>query len=185
MIIGYARVSTDEQTTDPQVDQLTAAGCERIFVDHGVSGAKAHRPHWDECLAIIRSGDVLTATKLDRFSRSLKHLLSLAEWLEDRGAQLHTLDGAVDTTTAYGKAFFQLRGVFAELELNLMLERTQDGLAAARARGRVGGSKPKLTPAQVRKMKKLYDARQLTGRQIAEQFGIHYTTMYDYLRAAS
>ena len=138
MLIGYARVSTDDQNLNLQKDALTRAGCERILEDRQ-SGAKADRPGLRDALDYARDGDTLTVWRLDRLSRSLKDLIDLVSQLEARGIGLKSLHESIDTTSSSGKLIFHVFGALAEFERNLIRERTQAGLAAARARGRRGG----------------------------------------------
>ncbi|MGB8254038.1 MAG: recombinase family protein, partial [Pseudonocardiaceae bacterium] len=149
MRIGYGRVSTRDQHPEAQHDALRAAGCDEIFIDKA-SGKLARRPELDKALlSANRTGDQLLITKLDRLGRSLEHLLELSNLLQAREVDLVVLDQGIDTSTAVGRMFFQILGSIAEFEHALMSERTMDGLAAARARGRTGGQKPKLGPRQV------------------------------------
>ena len=150
MKIGYARVSTADQNLDLQTDALKATGCKKIFSDHGVSGAKAERPELDKALEHIRKKDVLVIWKLDRLGRSLSHLLSIIEELKERGAHFASVQDGFDTSTASGKMVFLVIGAMAEYERNLMRERTMAGLAAARARGRMGGRPKALDESQVK-----------------------------------
>ena len=148
MRIGYGRVSTRDQHPDAQHDALTAAGCEEIFVDKA-SGTLARRPELDKALLTAgRAGDQLVITKLDRLGRSLEHLIALSKQLQTKQVDLVVLDQGIDTSTPVGRMFFQILGAIAEFEHALMSERTIDGLAAARARGRTGGQKPKLGRAR-------------------------------------
>jgi DNA invertase Pin-like site-specific DNA recombinase len=157
MRIGYGRVSTRDQNPDAQRDALAAAGCDQVFTDKA-SGKLARRPELDNALlSASRPGDQLVVTKLDRLGRSLEHLISLSGDLQARGVDLVVLDQGIDTSTALGRMFFQILGAIAEFEHALMSERTIDGLAAARARGRAGGQKPKLTPRQARIAREMYD----------------------------
>jgi DNA invertase Pin-like site-specific DNA recombinase len=187
MRIGYSRVSTRDQNPDAQHDALTAAGCEQIFVDK-ISGKLARRPELDKALLVARRpGDQLVVTKLDRLGRSLEHLIDLSAQLQDRGVDLVVLDQKIDTSTAMGRMFFQILGSIAEFEHALMSERTLDGLAAARARGRTGGQKPKLTPRQAKIAQQMYeetgpDRRRVhTVEQIAAEFGVTRPTIYRHL----
>lgn len=168
--IGYARVSTLDQDPQGQVERLKAAGCTRIYVDHGASGAKASRPEWDKCLERLEPGDVLVATKLDRFGRSSKHLIDLAEDFKRRGVQLRCLDQPIDTTSALGEMFFTILAAFAQFERSLIVERTREGLAATAKRGRDGGRKRRLTPPQVELARKLHAEGQSLA-QIGELLG--------------
>ena len=181
--IGYARVSTRDQHPDAQLDALKRAGCERVFVDRGASGKLASRPEFDKALDYLRCGDQLVITKLDRAGRSLKHLIDLASVLEARGVGLVVLQQAIDTATPGGRLFFHLLAAFAEFEADLLSERTLDGLEAARARGRAGGRRPKLTPRQVALARQMYDSREHTVEQIAETFNVTRSTIYRHLTA--
>lgn len=155
--VGYIRVSTTDQHPEAQRERLLAYGCDPalIFTDKGVSGAKASRPEWDRCLAQLRKGDVLVAVRLDRIGRSLRNVIDVLEELQRREVGLVFLDQSIDTTTAMGEFFFKLLAAFAELERNLIRERTRDGLAATKARGRQGGRKHRLTPEQQATARKL------------------------------
>lgn len=169
MRLGYARVSTDDQTADLQVDALTKSGCVRIFVDRGVSGARFSRPALAEALRSLAPGDTLVTWKLDRLGRSLSHLIQTLSMLERRGIAFCSLTEAIDTQSATGRLLFHVMGALAEFERALISERTKAGLAAARLRGRRGGRPPKLSRSQVEA------ARQLLGadrslRSVAEHF---------------
>lgn len=164
MRIGYGRVSTVEQHPDAQLDALTAAGCEHVFCDRA-SGRLAARPELDKALLIARAGDQLVITKLDRLGRSLAHLIELSKDLSDRGIDLIVLDQGVDTSTPAGRLFFHLLAAIAEFERELLSERTRDGLAAARARGRTGGQKPKLGQRQRQLAHTMYNETSHDGRR--------------------
>jgi len=187
MRIGYGRVSTRDQNPSAQLDALTAAGCDQVFIDRA-SGKLARRPELDKALMVAREGDQLVVTKLDRLGRSLEHLISLSNGLQEQNVDLVVLDQGIDTSTAVGRMFFQILGAIAEFEHALMSERTMDGLAAARARGRAGGQKPKLTPRQARIAQAMYDEtgadgkRRYTVAQIAAEFGVTRPTIYRYLQ---
>ena len=178
MKIGYARVSTNDQNLDLQTDALEDAGCEKIFTDQGVSGAKAERPGLEKALDQIRKNDVLIIWKLDRLGRSLKHLLSIIEDLRDRGAHFASIQDGFDTSTASGKMVFSVIGAMAEYERNLTRERTRAGLAAARTRGRMGGRPKALDESQVKVAIALAEAGELTINQICEQVGCSRSTYY-------
>ena len=166
MRIGYGRVSTRDQHPEAQHDAIDAAGCDQIFIDKA-SGKLARRPELDKALlSANRSGDQLVITKLDRLGRSLEHLIELSKLLQARGVDLVVLDQGIDTSTAVGRMFFQILGAIAEFEHALMSERTMDGLAAARARGRTGGQKPKLGPRQVKLARQMYDEDWQSGKRI-------------------
>lgn len=189
MRIGYGRVSTRDQNPEAQHDALAAARCDEIFIDKA-SGKLARRLELDKALlSANRSGDQLVVTKLDRLGRSLEHLIELSKQLQSKGVDLVVLDQGIDTSTAVGRMFFQILGAIAEFEHALMSERTMDGLAAARARGRTGGQKPKLGPRQVHLVREMYDERGADGKrrytveQIAAEFGVARPTIYRYLGA--
>jgi len=143
-LIGYARVSTGDQSLDPQVDRLKEVGCEQVFSDHA-SGKLARRPQLDAALAYLRKGDILVITKLDRLGRSVRNLVELADILAEREIDLRVLDQGIDTSTIGGKLVFHIFSAIAEFERGLISERTHDGLAAARARGKKGGRRPVLS----------------------------------------
>jgi DNA invertase Pin-like site-specific DNA recombinase len=144
MLIGYARVSTQEQTLNLQQDALHNAGCNKIFTDTA-SGAKTERKGLDEALTYVRKGDILVVWRLDRLGRSLPHLITTMTDLENRGIGFKSLTENIDTTTSGGKLIFHIFGALAEFERNLIRERTQAGLIAARARGLTGGKPKALT----------------------------------------
>jgi DNA invertase Pin-like site-specific DNA recombinase len=163
MLIGYARVSTQEQTLNLQQDALKKAECSKIFTDV-ISGAKAERKGLDEALHYVRKGDTLVVWRLDRLSRSLPHLITTMTDLEERGIGFKSLTENIDTTTSGGKLIFHIFGALAEFERNLIRERTQAGLTAARARGKKGG-RPKAITVQKRSIaQELYD----NGRPVPE-----------------
>src|SRR5512147_2967937 len=152
MLIGYARVSTTDQTLDLQKDALQKAGCGRIFTDTA-SGAKAERIGLEEALNYVRPGDTLVVWRLDRLGRSLPHLIETITGLNNRGIGFKSITESIDTTTSGGKLIFHIFGALAEFERDLIKERTQAGLTAARARGRLGGRPKALTPARRRSPK--------------------------------
>jgi DNA invertase Pin-like site-specific DNA recombinase len=184
--IGYARVSTRSQKDDSQVDDLTAYGCDKIFTDKS-SGKLAARPELDKALVYLREGDVLVITRLSRAMRSLKHLLALADELRERGIGLVVLKQQIDTTTSTGRLVFHVLGAIDEFQRELIVEGTREGLDAARARGRTGGRKPKLSAAKAATVRRMYQATGPDGKrlhtvaEIAQTAGVHRTTVYDYL----
>ena len=183
MLVGYARVSTVEQTLALQEDALRAAGCARLFTDT-ISGAKAERPGLGQALAFLRPGDVLVVWRLDRLGRSLKALIETLTALEGRGIGFKSLTEQLDTTTSGGRLIFHVFGALAEFERDLIRERTQAGLAAARARGRQGGRPRKLgTPARVALAQALYDDRRHAVAEICRALGISRATLYRYVKA--
>lgn len=183
MLIGYARVSTDDQNLNLQRDALQQAGCSRIYEDR-LSGAKVARPGLEKALEMARVGDVLVVWRLDRLGRSLKDLIGMVETLSERGIELHSLTEALATTSSSGKLIFHLFGALAEFERNLIRERTQAGLKAARARGRKGGRPKALEPAKRQLALKLYDERQHTIEEICRMMGISKPTLYSYIAEA-
>lgn len=189
MRIGYGRVSTRDQNPEAQEDALKAANCDRVFVDKA-SGKLASRPELDKALIAAREGDQFVITKLDRLGRSLKNLIDLSDRLREQKVDLVVIDQGINTSTHTGRMFFQILGAIAEFEHAMMVERTHDGLAAARARGRVGGRKQALKPRQVRLAQEMYDElgddgkRKHTVQDIADQLGVARTTIYRYLERA-
>lgn len=179
-LLGYARVSTGDQSTDGQHDALTAAGCERTFTDVA-SGKLARRPQLDALLDYARAGDVVIITKLDRLGRSVAHLVELAGVLQSRGVDLRVLHQGIDTTTPGGRLTFHILASIAEFERDLISERTRDGLAAARARGRKGGRRPALSAAKVAHARKLRDGGEHTMTEIADLVGCSRATLYRVL----
>lgn len=178
MKIGYARVSTSDQKLDLQIDALKAAGCEKIFADEGVSGAKAVRPQLSAALDFARAGDTLVVWKLDRLGRSIQHLISEVNGLEARGVGFVCLEQAIDTTTPGGKLVFHIFAAMAEFERDLIRERTNAGLKAARTRGRNGGRPSALTPDQLKIGLALAKDRSMGVAAICEQLGCSRSTFY-------
>jgi DNA invertase Pin-like site-specific DNA recombinase len=182
VLIGYGRVSTAEQNPDHQIDALTRAGVarENIHLDTA-SGAKASRPELDVALKRVRESDQLVITRLDRLGRSVLHLVTLGAQLRERGVGLKVLEQGIDTSTAEGRAMFGMLSVLAELQRELIAANTRDGLAAARARGRLGGRRPKLTAAQAATAQRLYDEGGHTVQQIADILKVKRGTLYGHL----
>jgi len=180
MKIGYARVSSFDQNLDLQNDALEKAGCERIIVDKA-SGKDTNRPGLNTIKEVLRDGDILIVWRLDRLGRSLKDLIEWVNYLDEKGVALKSLEEAIDTTTATGKLTFHLFGALAEFERQLIRERTQAGLAAARARGRQGG-RPKSLNAEKRKLAvKLYNDKEISIKEICEMMKISKPTLYGYI----
>lgn len=175
--LGYARVSTDDQRLDLQRDALRAAGCSRIFEDR-MSGARASRPGLDQVLSHLRSGDTLVIWRLDRLGRTTHQLVGLLEQFERDGIKLQSLQDGIDPSTALGRAMLQIGAVFAEMERNLIRERTKAGLSAARARGRLGGRKPKMDASMLDTAKRLMADPYLTMSEIAGRLGVDRATLY-------
>jgi DNA invertase Pin-like site-specific DNA recombinase len=182
-LIGYGRVSTHEQSPDSQEDALRSVGCDRVFIDRGVSGKLARRPELDACLEYMRSGDTLVITRLSRAARSLRHLLELADSLRERGIGLKVLSQDIDTTNATGRFLFHILAAVDELQREIIVEATLEGLAAARARGKKGGRVAKLSERQVARARELYDAKIMTVAEIGQQFGVSRQTIYRALEA--
>ncbi len=180
MLIGYARVSTDDQLLDLQQDALTKVGCERIFTDRE-SGAKATRPGLTLALDMLRADDTLVVWRLDRLGRSLKNLIELTELLRERSIQLHSIQEGIDTSTSGGQLMFHLFGALAEFERNLIRERTNAGLTAARIRGKTGGRPKALAPNQRALVVSLYKEKQHSLDEICQMMGISRPTLYSYV----
>ena len=183
MRIGYARVSSQDQNPDLQLDALRAAGCKRIFVEKA-SGAQRERPELGAALDYMRSGNTLVVWKLDRLARSMKQLIETVESMEPRGIGLRSLTEAIDTTTAGGKLVFHIFGALAEFERAIIRERTRAGLEAARARGRQGGRPPKLTPQDLAAAKAMLADPSFTVADVARRLGVSPATLYRHLPAA-
>lgn len=182
-MIGYARVSTPEQNLAIQVDELKAAGCQKIFTDVA-SGAKAARPGLDNALSYLREGDTLVVWKIDRLGRSFSHLVQTVDELRERGIAFRSLhDAGIDTTTNHGKLLFNVIASLAEFERDLIRERTKAGLASAAKDGRIGGRRPVITEAKLEKARKLM-AKGLTVRETATALKIGKTSLYKALREA-
>lgn len=176
MIVGYARVSTQDQSLDLQSDALRTAGCEEIFSEK-ITGKQRERPELQNCLRMLRKGDVLVVWKLDRLARSLKDLVELITELEAKQVGFRSITEAIDTTTAGGKLVFHIFGALAEFEHNLIRERTLAGLAAARARGRKGGRKPSMSQSDIQKAAAMLLDPKITKTEVAKHFGISRVTL--------
>jgi DNA invertase Pin-like site-specific DNA recombinase len=176
MIIGYARVSTDDQNTDAQVEALRAAGCEKI-VTETASGGRWDRPELQALLKFLRKGDILVVWKLDRLSRSLKDLLSIMEQLAKLDAGFRSITESLDTTTAAGELMLHIVAAFAQFERSLIRERTKAGLAIARREGRVGGRRSALNPAQQRRAIDDVSSGRETVASCARVLGVHSMTI--------
>jgi DNA invertase Pin-like site-specific DNA recombinase len=187
MKIGYARVSTLDQTLDLQKDALTTAGCDPIFTDTA-SGAKTERDGLEQSLSHLRQGDTFVVWRLDRLGRSLKHLIETMTRLDERGIGFQSLTENIDTTTSTGKLVFHIFGALAEFERNLIRDRTQAGLAAARALGRQGGRprvKSLATPQQIAMLQALWQDKSNSIEHICETLHISRATLYRYVKPAS
>lgn len=183
MKIGYARVSTPDQNLDLQQDALKQAGCEKIIVDQ-ITGSVAKRPGLDKVKELMRQGDTLVVWRLDRLGRSLRDLIDWVQYLDAQKVALHSLHENIDTQTPTGKLTFHLFGALAEFERNLIQERTQAGLAAARARGRVGGRPMRLDTEKRQLAIDLYAEKKMPVDKLCEMLGITKPTLYSYVRQA-
>ncbi|MCG8323420.1 MAG: recombinase family protein [Cytophagales bacterium] len=181
MNIGYARVSTHDQNLDLQIDALKHAGCEEVIIDK-VSGTVAERTGLKQIKKLLRKSDTLVVWRLDRLGRSLKDLIEWVNYLEEKNAGLKSLQESIDTSTSTGKLIFHIFGALAEFERNLIIERTQAGLAAARARGRLGGRRKSLDAEDRKIVVDLYHEKKMSVKKICEVMGISKPTLYSYLK---
>lgn len=179
MNLGYARVSTLDQHLELQEDALTKAGCEKIFRDVA-SGAVDSRKGLTEAIEFARHGDTLVVWKLDRLGRSLKHLIETVNLLKKRGVGLMSLQEKIDTTTSGGKLIFHVFGALAEFERELIRERTNAGLKAARTRGRLGGRPPKLTSKQIEMGQRLLNDPSVSVAEVCRTLQVSRSTLYRY-----
>lgn len=182
MLIGYARVSTDDQKLGLQRDALLDAGCEKVF-EEKLSAVRGPMPRREEMLRFARRSDVVVVWKLDRLDRSLRDLVDLITVLGERGIELRSLREAIDTTTPAGKLTFHIFAALAEMEADLMRERTRAGLAAARRRGKSLGRPRALTTDQVEMARTLLANPKLSAAKVAAQLGVHRSTLYRSLSA--
>lgn len=176
MILGYARVSTKEQNLDGQHDALRAAGAERIFADT-ITGTARSRPELDRMLKELRAGDVVVVTKYDRLARSLKDLLEIVDQIQAQGAGFRSIGEDIDTTSPAGRLVFHVFASIAQFERERIAERTIEGLAAARKRGRVGGRPPALSPAQKAEVRRMRDEEHRSIPEIAALFKVSEKTI--------
>ncbi|HEV7330924.1 MAG TPA: recombinase family protein [Flavisolibacter sp.] len=181
MLIGYARVSTQLQVDSLQQDALKAAGCEKIFTDK-VSGTVTERPGLTKLKEHLRKGDTLVVWRLDRLARSLRDLIDWVSYLDAKGVALKSIHEAIDTSTSTGKLVFHIFGALAEFERNLIQERTKAGLAAARARGRLGGRPKSLNKDKRQLAVDLYNEKKHTVDKICEMVGVSKPTLYSIIR---
>lgn len=182
MRLGYARVSTREQNLDAQLDALRAAGCRKVFTDKA-SGKLAHRPEWDRLLELLSTGDQLMIARLDRAGRSVAHLVQLAADLEERGVAPVVLHQGIDTSTPAGRLTFHILAALGEFVAELVSENTREGLAAAKARGRIGGWPSVMTPGKLAVARQLNDAG-VQVAEIARTIGVGRATVYRHLQAS-
>jgi DNA invertase Pin-like site-specific DNA recombinase len=183
MLIGYARVSTQDQNLELQIDALTKAGCKKIF-DDKISGSRAERPGLTKALEMLREDDTLVVWKLDRLGRSVKNLVNLVGELHKQGIQFKSLTDAIDTGTPSGRFFFHVMASLAEMERELTVERTRAGLEVARQLGRKGGRKRQMTDSKIESAKKLL-ANGVPPRDVAKNLGVSVPTLYRWIPASA
>ncbi len=183
MLIGYARVSTQDQNLELQREALTKAGCQKVFEDK-VSGTRADRPGLGKAQEMLREGDTLVVWKLDRLGRSVKQLVDLVGALHKQGVQFKSLTDAIDTGTPSGRFFFHVMASLAEMERELIVERTRAGLDVARQLGRTGGRKPKMTGSKIESAKKLL-ASGVPAKDVAKNLGVSVPTLYRWVPASA
>ena len=183
MLIGYARVSTQDQNLDLQTDALIKAGCQKVF-DDKMSGSRAQRPGLTKALETLREGDTLVVWKLDRLGRSVKNLVDLVGDLHGQGVQFRSLTDAIDTGTPSGRFFFHVMASLAEMERELTVERTRAGLEMARQRGRTGGRKRQMTDSKIQAAKQLL-ANGVPPREVAQNLGVSVPTLYRWIPASA
>jgi len=182
MNIGYARISTGDQRLDLQYEALQTAGCDKIYEDT-ISGMKQERQGLSMALEVLRSGDTLVIWKLDRLGRSVKQLVGLVGDLEKRGIQFKSLTESIDTSTAAGRFFFHVMASLAQMEREMLVERTKAGLAAAKKAGRQSGRKRKMTDSKLESAKKLLKSK-TPAKEIAKDLGVSIATLYRWLPAS-
>lgn len=183
MLIGYARVSTQDPSVELQRDALAKAGCRKVFTDK-ISGAQAERPGLNKAIEMLRDGDTLVVWKLDRLGRSVKSLVDLVGELAQQGVHFKSLTDSIDTTTPSGRFFFHVMASLAEMERELTVERTRAGLEAARQLGRKGGRKRQMTDSKIESAKKLL-ANGVPPRDVADTLGVSVPTLYRWLPAST
>jgi DNA invertase Pin-like site-specific DNA recombinase len=182
MLIGYARVSTNDQNLSLQKEALEKCGCEKIYEDK-ISGTRANRPGLDKALEMLREGDTLVVWKLDRLGRSVKNLITLVSELNEKGIHFKSLTDSIDTTTPSGRFFFHVMASLAEMERDLIVERTKAGLEAAKKLGRKGGRKRKMTDSKIKSAKKLLE-NGIPPKDVANNLGISIATLYRWVPAS-
>ncbi len=181
MKIGYARVSTDQQSHDSQLDELKGAGCERVYRE-SYSGKSKNRPELERMMDTLREGDIVVVQRLDRLGRSLKDLIELLDGFKKQGVQFISLNENIDTTNAIGELAFHMIGSIAQFERRLISERTKAGLDAARARGKKGGRKAKLSDEDIKKAKAMLKDPNITKAEVALHFGVSRPTLNKWLK---
>jgi len=183
MLIGYARVSTQDQSLDLQREALVKAGCQKVFEDK-ISGSRAERPGLAKALEMLREGDTLVVWKLDRLGRSVKHLVDLVSALAKQLIHFKSLTDSIDTTTPSGRFFFHVMASLAEMERELTVERTRAGLEVARQLGRKGGRKRQMTDSKIESAKKLL-ANGIPPKDVAKNLGVSIPTLYRWIPASA
>jgi DNA invertase Pin-like site-specific DNA recombinase len=183
MLIGYARVSTQDQSLSLQHAALTQANCEKIYEDQ-MSGTRSERPGLKIALEVLREGDTLIVWKLDRLGRSVKGLVDLVNNLSERGVHFKSLTDNIDTSTPSGRFFFHVMASLAQMERELIVERTRAGLLAARQQGRIGGRKRKMTDSKIIAAKKLL-GNGIAPKDVAQNLGVSIPTLYRWIPASS
>jgi DNA invertase Pin-like site-specific DNA recombinase len=180
MLLGYARVSTDQQDHALQLDALRAAGCDKLFVETA-SGTRTDRPELAKALEQARQNDVLVVWRLDRLARSLRHLIDIADDLNRRGVALKSITESIDTTTPSGRFMFNILGALSSMEREIIVERTRAGLVAAAARGRRGGRPAALDESKIRAAKAMLASGNMSAIEVAQQLGCAPSTLYRHL----
>ncbi|ALA26691.1 recombinase family protein [Piscirickettsia salmonis] len=183
MLVGYARVSTQDQNLDLQLEALKKEGCERLYQDKA-SGKKNNRHGLETALEVLRADDTLVVWKLDRLGRTVKSLIEFVNELKERGVHFRSVTDNIDTSTASGRFFFHVMASLAEMEHELLVERTKAGLEAARSKGRLGGRKPKMTISKLEAAKKLLSTG-VPPKDVARDLGVSVPTLYRWIPASS
>ena len=183
MLIGYARISTQDQNLELQLEALVKAGCQKVFEDK-VSGTRADRPGLAKALEMLREGDTLVVWKLDRLGRSVKQLVDLVGELHKQDIQFKSLTDSIDTGTPSGRFFFHVMASLAEMERELIIERTRAGLEVARKLGRIGGRKLKMTKSKLETAKRLLDSG-VPPKDVAKNLGLSVPTLYRWIPASA
>ena len=184
MMIGYARVSTEDQNMDLQIQALKRLGCDKVFTDHGISGSCTSRPGLDRAMTRLKPGDKLVVWRLDRLGRSLTHLVRLLESLGRREILFESLTEHIDTSSSGGRLLFHMMAALAEFERALISERTRAGMAAARSNGKHLGRRPLLSPEQAEQARHLLDSGKRSVRELAFELGVHPRTLTRMLARA-
>jgi DNA invertase Pin-like site-specific DNA recombinase len=186
-LIGYARCSTDEQDLTAQREALHALGVppDRVYIDRGISGTKRERPGLDQALAAVRMGDTLVVPKLDRLARSVPDARDIGDTLAKRGVSLSLGGQIYDPDDPMGKLFFNILATFAEFEVDLIRMRTREGMAVARAQGKLKGRQPKLSPMQQRELKRMHQSGEYTISDLGELFSVSRPTVYRTISRAN